>query len=77
MTKFWELFERSVILQSVITLILISAVTYLYISQQDVPDQLAQFTSLILGFWFGSKVENKKSTDYIAKVVKRNEGGTV
>lgn len=67
MTKFWELFERSVILQSIITLVLVGAVVYLFLAGREVPTELAQFTSLVIGFWFGSKIENRKITGYVTR----------
>jgi hypothetical protein len=55
MTKFWELFEQSVIVQSVLTLIIISAYVYLLVTGQEVSTEMNALATLILGFWFGSK----------------------
>jgi hypothetical protein len=53
--KFWELFQESVIVQSMVTLILVITLCAMFISGQAVPDLLAQITLLVIGFWFGSK----------------------
>jgi glycerol uptake facilitator-like aquaporin len=55
MDKFWELFQESVIVQAVVTLLLIATMCALAIRGQSVPDWLIGFTSLVLGFWFGTK----------------------
>ena len=58
MSKFWDLFRESIILQSLITLVLIAALVYLYIRDGVVPEQLLQMTWVIVGFWFGTKVQS-------------------
>lgn len=73
MTKFWELFERSIILQSTITLILLLAVIYMYLAGQEVAEELVQFTSLVLGFWFGSKIENAKTHEAVKRMQQKVE----
>lgn len=58
MEKFWELLRESVIVQALVTLILVVTLCYLVATGQAVPDLLAQVTLLVIGFWFGSKVQN-------------------
>jgi len=61
MNKFWELFRESVILQAMITLVLILVLVYMMVSGKEIPDQLYQMTFLVLGFYFGGKIENGKA----------------
>lgn len=58
MSKFWELFEQSVIIQALLALIMVSVVCYLYVTHQEVPEALVNFVALILGFYFGSKTQS-------------------
>lgn len=55
MSKFWDLLEESVIVQAMVTLIAVSTICYLYVSQQPVPETLTAIVMLILGYYFGSK----------------------
>ena len=61
MKAFWELFRESVIIQAAIALVLLVTIAYMYATGQEVPDQLVIFFSVVLGFYFGSKVENIKA----------------
>jgi hypothetical protein len=55
MDKFWDLFQQSVIVQSLVTLILVGTLCYMFATGAAIPDLLAQVTLLVIGFWFGSK----------------------
>jgi hypothetical protein len=55
-SKLLDLFERSIITQSILTLIVFGTISYLMITSQPIPDSLIQFGSIIIGFFFGSKV---------------------
>ncbi len=55
---FTELLRDSVIIQGVVTLALLFAVIYLACAGKDIPELLSTATSLVLGFYFGSKVQN-------------------
>jgi len=57
MKGFWELFKSSVIVQALIALILLATICYLYATGQEVPGQLTTFFGVVLGFYFGSKVQ--------------------
>lgn len=57
MTKFWELLQESVIVQSLVTLSLTFAVIYLTITGQSVPDALLGLSSMALGYYFGAKAQ--------------------
>lgn len=59
-SRFLDLVERSVIVQAAITLILISTLAYLWIAGKPVDQNLLVLTFTVIGFWFGSKVENAK-----------------
>ena len=55
MSKFWELFAESVIIQALMALILLCTICYLYILALPVPDTLVNAFMVILGFYFGGK----------------------
>jgi len=58
MNKFWELLQESVIVQAVITLCLFVTTCYLWGTGQAVPELLSTSLMLVLGFYFGSKVQH-------------------
>jgi len=62
MNEFWTLFKESVILQAIITLVILTTVCAMYVTRQTVPENLWSALMLILGFYFGSKVENVKAS---------------
>ena len=55
--RFWDLLKESVIGQLTIVIIVLGLIAYLLISGREVPDQLWQAFMLILGFFFGSKLQ--------------------
>lgn len=57
MTKFWELFAESVILQAILALMFGGTVCYMYITKMDVPDTLLTLLGAIIGFYFGGKAQ--------------------
>jgi len=57
MDKFWELLQESVIVQAAITLCLVVTTCYLVATGQAVPELLSTSLMLVLGFYFGSKVQ--------------------
>lgn len=57
---FWDAFKNSTIIQAIITLVVLLAVCYLAIMQLPIPDLLSTTTALIVGFYFGSKVQASK-----------------
>lgn len=57
MTKFWELFAESVILQAVLALMFGGTVCYMYIARMEVPDTLLTLLGAIIGFYFGGKAQ--------------------
>lgn len=57
MSKFWKLFQESVIVQACITLMLVATACYLIATGKEVPELLSTALMLVLGFYFGSKVQ--------------------
>jgi hypothetical protein len=55
MDKFWELLRESVIVQSLVTLLLVGTLCYMFVTGTLIPELLTQITLLVIGFWFGSK----------------------
>lgn len=64
MAKFWELLERSVLMQALLAVLFGGTICYLYILGRDVPDSLVAIVGTIIVCFFGSKaaVEIKKLT---------------
>ncbi|GAI83616.1 unnamed protein product [marine sediment metagenome] len=61
MTKFWELFKTSVVLQFSLAAIVTLTVCALYLMGRAVPLELVGAWMLILGFVFGQKVQQSIS----------------
>ena len=59
MKRFWDLFAKSVIIQGLLTLGVFGLIAYLLITKQEVPSELWAILSLIVGFFFGSKIRQK------------------
>ena len=57
MKAFWEAFKSSVIVQAIIALVMLITICYMYATGQEVPGQLTTFFGVVLGFYFGSKVQ--------------------
>jgi uncharacterized membrane protein AbrB (regulator of aidB expression) len=55
--KFLELFRESVITQSILVLLLFSAILYCVIAQIEIPQALTTWGGVIIGFFFGSKMQ--------------------
>ena len=55
--KFWDLLEKSVIVQGLIVVMVFGLIGYLLVTKQEVPEQLWWALSLVLGFFFGSKTQ--------------------
>ncbi len=58
MSNFWELLRESTIVQALITLMVVGAVVYLGVTNQPIPPFLTDVTSLVIGFYFGAKVQS-------------------
>ncbi len=57
-TTLLDLIRESVIVQGLITLMVVGACIWLAIHNEVIPPFLADLTSLIIGFYFGAKVQN-------------------
>jgi len=55
MQTFLDLLKQSVIIQGILAVGFCSAVVYLAITGQPIPDILVNVTMLIVGFFFGAK----------------------
>jgi hypothetical protein len=57
MKEFWKLLKDSVIVQGAVTVALVGTTCYLYATGQPVPQSLLSLDGLVLGFFFGAKVQ--------------------
>lgn len=57
MKTFWDLLKQSVLVQALIALGTLSVILYLYATNQEVPETLVNIFLLILGYYFGSKMQ--------------------
>lgn len=57
MSKFWELFRSSVVLQFSLAILISATICALYLMGREVPMELTSAWMLILGYVFGSKVQ--------------------
>lgn len=55
MEKFWDLLQESVIVQSLVSLILVLTLCFMFVTGREIPQLLTNITLLVFGFWFGSK----------------------
>ena len=58
MQTFWTLLKESVIVQSLVTLALILTIIVLVLTNRPVPDVMVNLTTLVIGYWFGTKVQH-------------------
>lgn len=54
----WSLLQQSVIISGLLALILVSSVCYLAVTGGPVPDVLHNALGLILGFFFGARMQS-------------------
>ena len=59
MDRFWDLLERSVIVQALLTLLLAVAICVMVMQGRIVPQELWIAFGAVLGFWFGTKSQNE------------------
>lgn len=57
MSQLSEAFLNSTIIQAVITLVVVGTICYLIIVGQPIPDFLKEIGGLVIGFYFGAKVQ--------------------
>ena len=56
MATFWSLLKESVITQALITMAVVGVTLYLLATNQPVSSELWTLDTLVIGFYFGSKV---------------------
>lgn len=61
MNKFWDLLERSVIVQGVLTLMVTCVVCYLAVTGQEASQELWTLLGIAWGFYFGTKYQQSIS----------------
>ncbi len=66
--SFWEEFKNSTILQAVLTILIWSAMIYMWIAKVPMPPELSSAGTLTLGFYFGSKVRAIQQTSQITQL---------
>lgn len=73
MDKFWQLLEESVLVQSTVTLIAFIVTAALVWAGRDVPKEWWTVMGIIVGFWFGSKVQiaEKKASERQKEMAER------
>ena len=57
MSRFWDLLERSVIVQGILTLAVTGVVLYMAVAQLPVPVEVWTLAGLAWGFYFGTKAQ--------------------
>ena len=55
--RFWGLLEKSTLVQASVTLLLVGTTCYLWGTGRPVPVALAGLLGTVMGFWFGTKVQ--------------------
>lgn len=61
METFLELLRESILIQGALTLAVVGVALYLLATGHEVPTDLWTMVTLVIGFYFGSKVENTKA----------------
>jgi hypothetical protein len=56
MSNFWDLLKSSAVTQGIITIMVLALDMVLIIQGRPVPDFFTAITSLVVGFYFGSKI---------------------
>ena len=59
MSRFWGLVRDSVILQGTLAVMFGGTMCAMYLRGQEVPGELMALMGAIIGFYFGSKVEQR------------------
>ena len=75
---FVDLFKASAIIQGIMAVGATFTMGYLFVTGKQVPDTLITLVMLILGYYFGSKTQQKLNTeltDYVTRYDKRIDGG--
>jgi hypothetical protein len=73
MARFWDLMERSVIIQGIVTLAFVITICVLVAMSRVVPQEMWVALGLVLGFWFGSKVQTEEHAAARKRTAEGNE----
>jgi len=68
MDTFWTLLKESIIVQSIVTLALVLTIIVLVLTNRPVPDVLVNLTTLVIGYWFGTKVQHAANVATIQRI---------
>jgi hypothetical protein len=61
MDRFWDLLERSIIIQGVVTLLFTITVVVMLIKSLPIANEVWIAYGAILGYWFGTKAQSELS----------------
>jgi len=67
MNTFWALVRESIICQGVLTLAYAGVCLYLAVTGREIPEEISQGLWVILGFWFGTKVQHSVDVQAVKK----------
>jgi hypothetical protein len=56
MSNFWDVLQTSALTQAIITIMVLGADITLMVQGRPIPDFFTAISSLVIGFYFGSKV---------------------
>jgi len=59
MDRFWDLLERSIIVQGLVTLLFVTTVCVMVATGKTVPQEMWIALGVVLGFWFGTKAQHE------------------
>jgi hypothetical protein len=68
-----DLFESGALVQSVIAIVLVITVSVLALSDRAIPPTIENTLLLVLGFYFGAKIQNAVNTIRRANLVRYDE----
>lgn len=71
---FIDLWKSSALIQGTIALVSVGVISYLYITGSTVPDTLVSIVFTILGYYFGTKAQQKADEGIMKHATKRTDG---
>jgi len=75
MKRFWDLLERSIIVQGLVTLAVTVVACVLWLNGSGVPDTLQVVLGAVYGFWFGTYTQKTTATVIRDELQKMQRGG--
>ena len=58
MSRFWELLQQSIIVQSAITIGLVATACAIWLQGQNLPQDLQQIMTIVVAYWMGTKAQH-------------------